>query len=123
MPRKSLAGTGKTTRCTGTWNGIAFRVTHTPDYLVMGADHIEIETIRPAACHPQPRRPPLPITETGYLSHFLRNKSVADARAARTFFLEWIARQTASPAYRKKQAMGDQLDLFAALTVAAKPRP
>lgn len=63
MPRKSRSG-ARTTRRSSTWNGIAFRVIHTPDYLVMGADHVEIETIAPRGSSPKPGRPPLPITST-----------------------------------------------------------
>lgn len=44
------------------WRGVTVVVRPAPDWLRLGVDHIEVET--------EPR-PPLPITETGFRSHFL----------------------------------------------------
>jgi hypothetical protein len=51
-----------------TWEHVRYRVRHTPDYIIKGTDHIEIVVI-------SPKREPLPITETGYLSHFITDGS------------------------------------------------
>jgi hypothetical protein len=46
------------------WRDITCRVKHTPNYLSPGWTHLEITVISPKGA-------PLPITETGYRSHFL----------------------------------------------------
>jgi len=43
---------------------VRIRITHAREYLSSGSDHIEVESVRP-------KRAPLPITETGYRSHFM----------------------------------------------------
>lgn len=47
---------------------VRIRITHARDYLVQGTDHIEAESIKP-------KKAPLPITATGYLSHLSRHSS------------------------------------------------
>jgi hypothetical protein len=49
------------------WDSLAvrLRITHTRNYLGTGDDHLAIESVEPA-------KAPIPITETGYLSHFIR---------------------------------------------------
>lgn len=58
-PAKAVATTH-----TFIWRDITCRVRHTPDYLSKGWSHIEIMVLKPKGA-------PLPITETGYRSHFL----------------------------------------------------
>ena len=47
-----------------TWNEIVLSVRHQPDYISKGWDHIELRVVAPKGAI-------LPITSTGYLSHFL----------------------------------------------------
>jgi hypothetical protein len=46
------------------WNGITVSVRHQRDYITKGWDHIELRVVAPKGAI-------LPITATGYLSHFL----------------------------------------------------
>ena len=91
----------------GTWQHVTFRVRHTPDYILKGTDHIELIVIAP-------KREPLPITETGYLSHFTTdNNQVPNAKAGLAFFLEWISREAKTKRWQKLDSKRRQLDLFA----------
>ena len=91
----------------GTWQHVTFRVRHTPDYIIKGTDHIELIVIAP-------KREPLPITETGYLSHFTSgSKQIPDAKAGLAFFLEWISQEAKTKRWQKLDCKRRQLDLFA----------
>lgn len=57
------------------WRGITCRVRHTRDYLSPGTDHIEIEVVSPEGA-------PLPVTTTGYRSHFIAADDLAAAGGA-----------------------------------------
>ena len=125
----------------GHWQHVAFRVRHTPDYLIKGTDHLELLVIKPrcqgraSSTQLQARasstqfqgrasstqfqarassttREALPITETGYLSHFVYGREVPNAKAALAFFLDWIAREAKSKRWQKADNKRRQLDLF-----------
>ena len=101
--RKRLPTTAR-----GTWQHVTFRVRHTPDYLIKGTDHIELIVIAP-------RKEPLPITETGYLSHFVTDGGVRDGKTALAFFLDWIMSEEKSKRWQKADNKRRQGDLFAGL--------
>jgi hypothetical protein len=63
-----------------TWRGIALTITFKPDWLNV-ADHIELET---------EERVPLPVTETGYRSHFMQVGSVMAHGGAVAFVIDWL---------------------------------
>lgn len=88
------------------WRGIVMTATHTPDYISTGWSHVELRVVKPKGA-------PLPITTTGYLSHFLDGEQLAAAGGPAAFFLAWIEREATSKAYRKALASWQQLDLFA----------
>ena len=89
----------------GTWQHVTFRVRHTPDYILKGTDHIELIVIAP-------KREPLPITETGYLSHFtIDSEEVPNAKAGLAFFLEWINREAKTKRWQKRDFKLRQLEL------------
>ena len=113
MAKHTKSGTAKprakrvptTTR--GTWLDVTFRVRHTPDYIIKGTDHIELIVIAP-------KREQLPITETGYLSHFTTDsKQVPNAKAGLAFLLDWIEREAKTKRWQKLDCKRRQLDLFA----------
>jgi hypothetical protein len=97
---------------------IRIRVTRTPDYLVAGTDHIEIESIKP-------KKAPLPITETGYRSHFLRSEEVTREGGLQSFVTAWLNREAATKEWRKRALAAAQDDLFywAASQTTAKSKP
>lgn len=89
-----------------TWCGIEMSATHSPNYISAGWSHIELRVLKP-------KRRPVPITETGYLSHFLDEADLKAAGGAVAFFRLWLDREVNSKAYHKALARWQQLDLFA----------
>lgn len=88
-----------------TWSSIAITIRHTPDWLPGDAElviqHIEVHAAD---------RVPLPITETGYRSHFMIGKEALlgfDNDPVK-FVVEWLDEAAQSNQWRKNR----QLDLF-----------
>ena len=81
------------------------RITHARDYLVQGTDHVEVESIKP-------RKAPLPITSTGYLSHFIPALQLINAGGPVVFVTAWIEREAAGKTWQKQVATRSQGDLF-----------
>lgn len=87
------------------WRDVTCRVRHTPDYLSKGWTHIEIIVV-------EPKGAPLPITETGYRSHFIDAVLLAKVGGPVAFFLDWIEREAATKAWAKAEFKWRQLELF-----------
>ena len=104
--KKSVAKkpTGTTSRLL--WRDVICRVRHTPNYLSKGWSHIEIIVVTPKGA-------PLPITQTGYLSHFLDEEMLATAGGPVGFFLDWIEREAKTKQWAKAEFKWRQLELFA----------
>ncbi len=64
-----------------TWRGITIEVTHVSGYLASHLDHIAVET--------KPRTP-LPITQTGYRSHFIDPEDLTEYEGAGDFVRFWL---------------------------------
>lgn len=79
------------------WRGIALTITFTPNWLKL-ADHIEIET---------EGRTPLPVTETGYRSHFVPTGTIDAHGGAVAFVTAWL-----DDAAKRTGWGGAQLSLF-----------
>lgn len=77
------------------WRGVTLEVRHTQNWLRTGLDHIEIEATP---------RTPLPITETGYRSHFIEPRDLADYEDAADLVRFWLD--------RAGKDWGGQLSLF-----------
>jgi hypothetical protein len=88
--------TGKTVRV---------RIIHSRDYLGQCQDHIEVESIAP-------NKAPLPITETGYRSHFLPPLELVNDGGPVTFVTAWLDREAKGKDWQKRQAIRQQGDLF-----------
>lgn len=80
-----------------TWRGIRIGITFTPEAFGM-ADHIELHSESRAA---------LPVTETGYRSHFMGKGTVAQQGGAVAFALTWLDHEAARTGWN-----GAQLTLF-----------
>lgn len=63
-----------------TWRCVEIEITYTPDKFGM-VDHIELRTENKA---------PLPVTETGYRSHFIDKGAVAHHGGAVAFVTAWL---------------------------------
>ena len=62
------------------WRSVPIEITYTPDQFGM-IDHIELHT---------ENKTPLPVTETGYRSHFMNKGTVAHHRGAVAFVTAWL---------------------------------
>lgn len=90
------------------WQGIALSVSYCPSWSVSyreiyGYDlaHLEIR----APC-------PLPVTGTGYRSHFTRPDLIDAEGGPVAFVLAWLDDAAQSPAWKARQEQARQLSLF-----------
>lgn len=67
--------------------------------------HVEIWSVRP-------ERGPLPITETGYRSHFCPAAAIDDEGGPVAYVLAWLDDAAASPRWKAGEAARRQLSLF-----------
>lgn len=91
------------------WQGIALSVSYEPNWLSMDREyavaHLQISVVAQ-------ERVPLPITETGYRSHFLSPAEIAEAGGAVEYVRAWLDYAAQSPEWRKRQEAARQLSLF-----------
>lgn len=96
------------------WEGRRIEVRYEPDWLNRRQDdpdvqyhvaHLNIQTIEPV-------RAPLPITETGYRSHFIHPSIIEEAGGPVAYVLAWIKREAYAPHWLKIQTRFDQPSLF-----------
>ena len=86
------------------WNGIKIMVTHTPDYCAsVEIDHIELHAENGQK---------LPVTETGYRSHFIHESHIEPYGSALAFVQAWLDHEAQSPAWRACELAPQQLSLF-----------
>lgn len=67
--------------------------------------HLEIQAINPKGV-------PLPITDSGYLSHHLAPQDVIDEGGPAAYVRGWLDFAARSPNWQSKQEHSRQLDLF-----------
>ena len=92
------------------WRGIAIRVSFAANWLNMaargyGTAHIEVLSI-------DPDRAPLPMTETGYRSHFTSAETVAAYGGPVAFVQRWLEEEAKSPTWKSYEATSRQFSLF-----------
>lgn len=100
------------TEATMTWDGVEISVSYEPNWLNMGerpgnydVAHLEIRAIAPEDAK-------LPITETGYRSHFTSAATI-DSFGGPTAFVEaWLEEEAARPAWHEYQRQSRQMTLF-----------
>lgn len=80
-----------------TWRGVEVEITFTPEKFGM-VDHIELRTENKAA---------LPVTETGYRSHFMDKGADAHHGGAVAFVTAWLDHEANRTGWSN-----DQLSLF-----------
>lgn len=86
-----------------TWNGRSLTITHEPEWLSSFHDHLEIRS---------DDGNPLPITRTGYRSHFVSPKDLAAAGGAIAFVQAWLGREATSLAWQRAEEARKQFTLF-----------
>ena len=67
--------------------------------------HLEVESVKP-------KHAPLPITETGYRSHFIHRTNVDHMGGPEAYVEAWIAEVANTPVWRNAEAASRQLALF-----------
>ena len=102
--KKRLAATKTTHKLV--WRDVTCRVTHTPDYISKGWTHLELIVVKPKGA-------PVPITGTGYLSHFLDEDLLAKHDGPVAFFTAWLEREARTKQWAKTEFKWRQGDLFA----------
>ena len=70
---------------------------------MIGTDHIEVESMDLV---------PLPISETGYKSHFIAPERIAEIGTACEYVLTWLDHESQSGAWKRSEAGARQLSLF-----------
>ncbi len=87
------------------WRGIEIHVVHTERKWTV-TDHLEIRSVKP-------ERAPLPITSTGYLSHFMQPGTIEAHGGDVIAQVEtWLNEEAAKPEWREHIAASRQLSLF-----------
>lgn len=99
-----------TTRATFLWQGLTIEALFTPNYS---------ESYRRLYGYPLAHlqicaagRAPLPISETGYRSHFARADTIEAAGGAEAYARAWLDHAAQSPAWIEAQEQARQMSLF-----------
>jgi len=88
------------------WQGIVIEVRYEAHYLGLpDLAHLDITSVLPECA-------PLPITGTGYRSHFLDALDVEDAGGPVRFVLRWIESEAMQPDWIQQDAVSRQYVLF-----------
>ena len=94
------------------WNGIRIEIRYCPSWsesyeCVYGHPlaHLEIETIDPA-------RTPLPVTQTGYRSHFTRPDLIEEQGGPVASARAWLDEAAKDRKWLEREAARKQLSLF-----------
>lgn len=83
------------------WEGIAIAVSHTPNWLNTEFDHIELRADQK-----------LPVTETGYRSHFIADAELALFDGVEDFVRQWLGEAAQSPKWKAFVDDSRQLSLL-----------
>lgn len=95
------------TEHTTDWQGVALLVRWCPQWLGENAEH-QIAHLEIIAKN----KSPLPITETGYKSHFIDRDAVESLGGPVAYALAWLDGAAQSPDWKAKQEALRQLSLF-----------
>ena len=88
------------------WEGITLSVSSERDYASMsGLTHLSIHVLEPSTSK-------LPITETGYRSHFISEVEVEELGGPLGYVRAWLDAEAATPEWRAAQQTAQQMSLF-----------
>lgn len=94
------------------WQGITIEVVYEPNWLNIAnrdsdlpSAHLDIRSVKP-------ERAPLPITETGYRSHFLHPEAIEEVGGPVAYVEAWLNDMARSSEWREYQGRSRQLSLF-----------
>jgi len=83
------------------WDGIVVTITHIPNWLNTGHDHVELRAAEQ-----------LPVTETGYRSHYMQAAELALFKGVEGFVRQWLDGAAQSKEWQKHLVDRQQLSLF-----------
>ncbi|MGA9580423.1 MAG: hypothetical protein WBR13_00460 [Allosphingosinicella sp.] len=86
------------------WQSVTLAVSYEAESFASHA-HLELRVLAPEGM-------PIPVTETGYRSHFLPRGYVEDAGGPVAYVRRWLDREATSQTYRRALARWRQLELF-----------
>lgn len=88
------------------WRGILVQATYEANWLGNHHPaHLQLETLEPA-------RAPLPITATGYLSHFVDRDMIEEAGGPTDYALAWLDHASHSRGWAQIESRARQYSLF-----------
>jgi len=93
-----------------TWQGIAIEIEYDADWLGSSEgpyhqSHLAIRSVDPANA-------PLPITETGYRSHFIHPGRLAEHGGPEAYVRKWLDLEADTKAWKRYVEKSRQLSLF-----------
>ena len=113
-----------------TWRGIALVIREQHDYLWPGQSHVEVYVVSKTRVkvvsktrfqpdvsktgvhrNARPKHAVLPITETGYRSHFIDTEELSLAGGAVSFVTDWLDREAITKKWQRAVLEGAQLEL------------
>ena len=83
------------------WEGVAIAVVHTPQAFSGPFDHIELRA-----------EEILPVTETGYRSHFIHPEQLALFGDIPTFVTDWLNEWAKDPKWHERKFQSQQMEPF-----------
>ena len=86
---------------THSWEDIAFDLSYTQPSYASPYHHIELRA-----------KERLPVTETGYRSHFIHPKELALWASPEAFVTEWLDTSAKDPSWQEYRQQSRQLSLF-----------
>lgn len=88
------------------WRGIGISVSFERCYLACDyISHLQVESVLP-------EKAALPITETGYRSHFLHCGDVDAAGGPLAYVTTWLDAEAEQPDWREREQTARQMSLF-----------
>jgi len=92
------------------WNGIQLKISYEPNWLNCSdvsykTAHFQLESVSPA-------KEPLPMTETGYRSHFTQPEDIESAGGPVGYVQAWLEHAAQDPKWKSFTASCSQLSLF-----------
>jgi len=88
------------------WRGLLIEISYEAHWLSGGTiAHLQLRTL-------EPMRAPLPVTETGYRSHFLPQGIVEDMGGPTAYVLAWLEHEAARKGWAAVEAAARQYTLF-----------
>lgn len=91
-----------------TWRGIGLTINWVEEYFALGDGSYAVAHLEILA----DGRAPLPVTETGYRSHFIQRELVEAEGGPVAYALAWLDHEAAKPAWKQREAALRQLSLF-----------